>query len=760
MKPSCCKPARGAVTLLLRPNAAHLRELFLPAELCFRIFDITAWFSVATGIVTIILTFYRDTLHLAGDPAFWIMFCATIIQAASGIFRGWSFMRRFQLLSLGLSVEFISLAVAAGITPNWVMPVLVLLLTIEIFLGSRAAYTATAAVLIVHGVIGWGWVEGYLPFSYSPQIAVGTSYDFRSVFAWCRALGFATAYMLLLLMLVRYVLATLRGALDATTGALMRLTDEQKERARATDALFVSQQKFAAAFNSSPMAMSISRLSDGKIIEANEKTAVRYGLTQETIRGKLSTEIGIWDSKEEREQMFEAFRTHGRIKSWLKETRRSDGRRLVVTIAAEPIVIDGEDCVISTSDDITELIETQEQASKIEHERNELMQQLFVAQKLEAVGQLAGGVAHDFNNLLLAIMLHLDVLKLDYSHIDGLGTSIDQLMHCAKRAANLTRQLLLFSRREPVQRQIVELNGLVASLYTMLRRLIETNIDLVQQQSPEKVYIHADPGMIEQVVMNLVINARDAIEDSGKISISIGEELVTEPRSGAIPLSRNGKFGTISCTDTGSGMSAETRSKIFEPFFTTKEVGKGTGLGLATVLGIVEQHDGWIEVETEVGAGTTFRVFFPEHLAGTEEGDTGRKLVGKSASGHETILVVEDDDSVRHVTAAVLRNAGYNVVEANCGPAAISAVHSGVCVDLMLTDIVMPGGMLGHQLATKLFKHGIKPRIIFMSGHNPNREESGMELGVHIAKPFSAEEILVVVRQELDRSPLKIPPSS
>jgi len=390
---------------------------------------------------------------------------------------------------------------------------------------------------------------------------------------------------------------------------------------------------------------------------------------------------------------------------------------------------------------------------RTENEKQELQTQLIQAQKMEAIGQLAGGVAHDFNNILTAILLHLSLLQDDAQLSTEVRTGLNELEAEAKRATNLTRQLLMFSRRQVLQVQPLDLNSLLGNLLKMLRRLIGEQIMLEFNGAPGDLWIEADPGMMEQMVMNLVVNARDAVSQDGRVTISTQDVELDATASQRNPEARAGRFVCLAVSDTGSGMADTTVSHIFEPFFTTKEAGKGTGMGLATVYGIVKQHQGWIEVETKLGRGSTFTIYLP---AKSDVAVTSSEAapVHSVRGGHETLLVVEDEGSVRSVLVALLRQLGYQVWETGSGPEALKTWEQlDGRVDLIISDVVMPGGITGLELSNRLLQQKPTLKAILMSGYSSEMAEHGMPQQtrvVFLQKPFEAVALANVVRDVLD----------
>ena len=386
-------------------------------------------------------------------------------------------------------------------------------------------------------------------------------------------------------------------------------------------------------------------------------------------------------------------------------------------------------------------------------ERLSLEQQLRQAQKMEAVGRLAGGVAHDFNNILTAITGYADLLLEDLGTTDRRRDDIAEIRKAAERAAGLTRQLLAFSRQQVMQVRVLDLNDVVADTQNMLGRLLGEDIALVTRLDPALGAVKADPGQLEQVIMNLAVNARDAMPGGGKLTIETANAELDDTYVREHFPARPGSYVMLAVSDTGTGMSDEVQSHLFEPFFTTKEKGKGTGLGLATVYGIVKQSGGYIWVYTEPGHGTTFKIYLPRVAGAPAQRASGPKASPVGA-GTETVLLAEDEAAVRAVARHALERQGYTVLEASSSEAALDLAerHSGR-IHLLLTDVIMPG-MNGRALALRLSELRPDLRVVYMSGYT---EEAITRHGVlepgltYVQKPFTPEGLARKVREVLDR---------
>jgi len=389
--------------------------------------------------------------------------------------------------------------------------------------------------------------------------------------------------------------------------------------------------------------------------------------------------------------------------------------------------------------------------------QRKLEDQLLQAQKMEAVGQLAGGVAHDFNNLLTVIMSYSSLLLADLGANDAVRSDIQEISDAAERAAALTRQLLAFSRKQVLQMRAVNVNAVVTNVETMLRRLIGEDISLSTHLDSDVALINADPGQLEQVLINLAVNARDAMPGGGALTITTDNAELSnehgERHLGAAP----GKYVMLAVTDTGSGMTRDVQQHLFEPFYTTKGPGKGTGLGLATVHGIVKQCGGDVYVYSELDHGTTFKVYFPRLANVADEIEILVENNPVASRGTETLLLAEDDESIRALGARVLGSLGYNVLVARTGREALRIVaeYKGT-IDLIATDVVMPE-MNGSQLVEKVLEARPEIRVLFMSGYT---DDEVMRRGVidgqtaFLQKPFTPDMLARKVREVLD-APLR-----
>jgi signal transduction histidine kinase/CheY-like chemotaxis protein len=387
-------------------------------------------------------------------------------------------------------------------------------------------------------------------------------------------------------------------------------------------------------------------------------------------------------------------------------------------------------------------------------ERKQFEGQLQQARRMEAVGRLAGGIAHDFNNLLTIIKGYTELALMRAKVLPELKSDIERIEDASERASGLVRQLLAFSRRQVLQPKVLDLNGIVLGLDKLLRRLMDGNIEMLTLADKPVGAIKADPGQIEQVIMNLVVNARDAMPGGGRLIVETTNADLDAGYARDHATVRPGRYVMLAVSDTGVGMSAETVAHIFEPFYTTKESGRGTGLGLSTVYGIVKQSGGYVWVYSEPGRGTTFKVYLPRVDEAIESSPAAKPVTqDRARSGSETILLVEDEPDLRELTRLVLSAKGYNVVEArNAEDAERLAESDGTKIHLLLTDVIMPG-LSGRELAKRILARHSSMRVLYMSGYTYNVIAQGgtLERGVSfLQKPFTPGGLVEKVREVLD----------
>jgi PAS domain S-box-containing protein len=447
----------------------------------------------------------------------------------------------------------------------------------------------------------------------------------------------------------------------------------------------------------------------------------------------------VFANPEEHARLMEEFRRTGRMDGIEVKWKKKDGRIITVRISGRAVssVDEPADVLEAIAEDVTD--------------RRALEDQFRQAQKMEAVGRLAGGVAHDFNNLLMVISGYTEVIlaKLEIDHpVHEKARAIQQ---AADRATTLTRQLLAFSRKQLLELKVVSVNAIVEDMQRLVQPLIGENVELTTCLSPDAGHTRADAGQLEQILMNLVVNAKDAMPKGGKLVIQTQSITFDETHRGGQTFIRPGRYVLLSVSDTGLGMDKETQSRIFEPFFTTKEKGKGTGLGLSTVYGIVKQTGGYVMVHSEEGRGTAFNIYLPRVNAPAEMLALPSPRIAEG--GTETILLVEDEDSVRQLVRETLQSRGYRVLEAENGDAGLSA--AALCpdaIDLVITDVVMPG-MSGRELAQQLSASRPETKVLYLSGYTEDAimNEGTIEAGkAFLQKPFTLQNLSRKVREVLE----------
>ena len=521
------------------------------------------------------------------------------------------------------------------------------------------------------------------------------------------------------------------------------------DRRLAEAALHELEERFSKAFHASPASVAIISLDGGRFIDVNRRFLTTLGYEEHEVVGKTMDEIHLWLASESQGKLLEQVDLHRSVRDFQCRWLTRSGEARDVQIAAEPLELRRENCVLMVAEDTTE--------------RLKLEDQLRQSQKMEAVGQLAAGIAHDFNNILTVVQGHASLLMSDQVNTEKSSESIKCVSSAAERAANLTRQLLTFSRKQVGQWREVDLNSVVHNLSTMLRSLITENINLSFHCYENLPLVRGDVNMLEQVILNLVVNARDAMPKGGTLVIDTSIEEVTEENVRDNPKGRPGRFVCLTVMDSGCGMDEATLERIFEPFFTTKEFGQGTGLGLATVYGVVTQHNGWIDVTSQPGNGTLFRIFIPAlAVPPAKKPEPRTDTPSEIRGGNETVLVVEDELGLRMLVEAVLQKYGYNVVLAEHGPEALELweKHPGK-IDLLLTDMVMPQGLTGLELSEKLRMKNPDLRIIYMSGYTVDfmgNEVTGIREGFNfLQKPYRPEQLVRAVRQVLESDPQPLP---
>jgi two-component system cell cycle sensor histidine kinase/response regulator CckA len=554
------------------------------------------------------------------------------------------------------------------------------------------------------------------------------------------------------------VLARTRDLQEAN----VKLRHEIQVRTHAEEALRLSEERFEKAFKASPMPMAIQRLEDERYVDVNDAYLKMIEADRLEVIGHLPAELSSHFEGEVCVKIRKELQESKSVRNLECSLTVKSGPARQVLVFVELFNLGAEPHMLVITQDVSE--------------RVKLEDQLRQAQKMEAVGQLAAGVAHDFNNILTVIQGHVS-LRLATANLDReIAESLKEVATAAERATRLTRQLLAFSRKQVMQRKLLNLNELIGNLSQMLRRMIGEHIDLRCVLDAALPSVYADASNLEQVIMNLAVNARDAMLEAGTLTLSTAVVEVDEERVRHNREARRGRFVCLSVADTGCGMDNATLRRIFEPFFTTKSVGKGTGMGLAMVYGILKQHGGWVEVHSQVGHGTTFDVFLPVNGTATHDASVGPpskttlaerdgsppesiSALGThspklEASQHRTILVVEDEPALRFLVETILRKNGFRILVAENGVEALKVWEEQEGkVDLLLTDMIMPEGMSGRKLAERLRQENRHLKVIYSSGYSGELiDKEGLKLDGHnfLSKPYHPKKLLEVVRASLD----------
>ena len=532
---------------------------------------------------------------------------------------------------------------------------------------------------------------------------------------------------------------------DGELGVLAHTFDRMADALERRSAqLMASEERYRSLFNTLPLPMWVVDRESLRFLAVNEAAVERYGYAREELLSMTALDIRRPEDHEQLRRQLQLDRQHMLRGKLARHITRS-GEELEVEVSADDFNYAGRKARLVVVNDVTERRRT-------EHALQASQEQLRQSQKMEAVGSLAGGIAHDFNNLLTAILGYCDLALEGLPAESTASEDVAEVRRAAQRAAELTHQLLAFSRRQVLKPRIFALGSAVEQTEKILRRLIHENIALEMSVCSQQPLVCADPTQVEQVILNLAVNARDAMPRGGRLRLSTGAVTFESPHATAGTNLAAGTYAMLAVSDTGTGIAPEIRDRLFEPFFTTKPRGQGTGLGLATVYGIMQQSGGGIEVASVAGKGTTFVLYFPlasEEAAG-EPAPASQRNVGLRGEG--TILLAEDDEAVRAIARETLERAGYRVLSAANGSdaLALASTHDGT-IDLLLTDVIMPG-MSGRELAATLTRRRPGTRVLFASGYTDNMLEGQDALAPGVAlldKPFTPADLAAKVRDVL-----------
>jgi PAS domain S-box-containing protein len=523
-----------------------------------------------------------------------------------------------------------------------------------------------------------------------------------------------------------------RGGVSAFRDITARRQAEEKARQ--------SEERFATAFHSSPIAMSITTVDEGRYIDVNRALLRLIGYEAHELAGKTVAQLDVWADSEQRVAVVETLKQKGSVGSFESQIRRKSGELRTVTMSMESILLEGEVCILTATIDVTET-------------RN-LERQLAQSHKMEALGQLTGGIAHDFNNLLGVIVGNLDLLERQVAWNEAAVRRVQTALRAAGRGAELTRRLLAFSRREQLNPASLVIETVIREVVELAQRTLGPEIQILTRCDAGMPPAFVDASGLETALLNLALNARDAMPKGGTLTLSA--HLADLTGTNALVMASElapGKYARISVTDTGTGMSRETLDRAFEPFFTTKPRDKGTGLGLAMVYGFVKQSGGAIRLYSEVGYGTTVSIYLPlaeQPAAEDAQTPVGTPQLSERLGG--TALVVDDEADLLDIADAYLAELGYTVIRAEDAAAALAVLERNGDVDLMLTDIIMPGELNGFELAERVRRMHPGIRVIFTSGFPAEAlaERSGKaEGGPMLHKPYLRAEFADMVRKSM-----------
>ena len=632
--------------------------------------------------------------------------------------------------------------------PAWLFAFAVL---VGVLLGLRAAMGAVVLNAVTLTIAAWLMSTGRLghdfPFfnTREAMVAAGINFIVLNVIA-----AMSVSALVKGLMIghdkEKGLLRSLKKEKSSLLETKQKLEIEVEERKKAEEALWLSLEKYETIFRTAPVWVVLSSLDEGRYIEANEAFLEAMGYQQEEVIGKTSLELGTWVDSEDRRRLVAQVRETGGIRSVEVQRKTRSGTIIDTLFSAEILQLGDEEVMISMTQDISRY-------KKAEQERKRLQNEFLQAQKMESVGRLAGGVAHDFNNMLSVILGRTELALYGLNPGDQFHSDLKGIQKAATHAADITRQLLAFARKQTISPQVLDLNDTVEGMLKMLRRLIGEDVDLAWQPDTRLWTVNMDPSQIDQILVNLCVNARDAIEGVGSITIEtqnvvLDQSYCTE-HPGVVP----GEYVMLAVGDDGSGMDQEILDNIFEPFYTTKALGKGTGLGLSTVYGIVKQNQGAIDVYSELTHGTTIQIYLPRH-SGAEATHLEAAQTDMPQGRGETLLLVEDETSVLDVGKEILERLGYTVWIAS-GPAEAMEIirHHSKELHLLVTDVVMPE-MNGKELARQISERRPHIRTLFMSGYTADAvaHHGILEKNVNfIQKPFTVSGLAFKIREVLDQ---------
>jgi len=523
-------------------------------------------------------------------------------------------------------------------------------------------------------------------------------------------------------------------------GIRTEITDRKNSETK----LHESEERFRAAFQYSHSIATITDFETGKFVDVNDAWLRLRGFEKHEVIGKTSIELNVWGSNEHRQEIVNELKLRGKLLNHETYAVTKAGETRDTIINGEVVNVQGKKLLFLSGSDVTE--------------RNQLEKQLRRSQKMEAVGQLTGGIAHDFNNILGIVLGNLEIIGRLPPGDKRIADRMDVARKAVGRGADITRKLLGFSRKDPHEVQLVDLNGSITNLLDLITKSLTVSIKVRTYLADDLWTVEIDPGDFEDAILNLALNARDAMPDGGNLTIETQNKTLDKDFVERNTQAETGNFILVSIRDTGEGMSSKVKDRVFEPFFTTKEVGKGTGLGLSMVYGFVERSGGFIIIDSEIGKGTVFNLFMPRAVKNEPDLNESEIATDSQPQGRETILIVDDEEGLREIAAFNLGELGYETLVVEDGPSALKVLEQERDIDLMFSDVVMPNDMNAYELAQKAHKSHPQLKILLTSGYDRKLGEIEnsddpflIKLNkTQLKKPYSISELAIAIRKALD----------
>ncbi len=708
-------------------------------DTCYRMLDVYSWSFAVLGAVALTFIGAVNPSRILSFPVYWIALAAVLLQWVAAIVRGLPFLLRYGVFAATLMTFVVCSVVTLGITPNWCFFVIMLLSSAGLLFGTQVGLLASAAVCVIHVVIGWAWVKGYLPAGGFPPAAASAYTDFRLAGVWARVLIISIGLLVALQLLIRCVLGDMNRALNQAESTLGSLTAEQERRVQ-------TEQKFQAIFNNSPDICAVTSLRDGRLIDVNRAFETLTGWKWTEAIGRTTPELGFWDSVEERNRVVRLLAETGEVTGLETAWNFRSGERRVGIMSMRRMVVGGEPVLNVVIRDITDIRQAQERHCVLERQLNRV-------QKMEGIGVLAGGIAHDFNNILTGILGFAEIARLSPGDPVATAEALDEIRKAGLRAKDLVAEILTFSRQSDAALVPLELSTVVGETVKFLRASTPATVKIERRLAAGRV--RADPVQLHQVVLNLTTNAIQAMGDrAGTLAVTVERVELDEARAAGLSNVTPGPFMRLTIADTGPGMDPAMIGRIFEPFFTTKPIGQGTGLGLAIVRSVVAAHRGAITVESAVGRGTTFHVLLP--VCETLASDATAPVPVPPGRG-ERVLLVDDELSVGQFARVRLEQMGYRVTVFDDPQRALAAVRAApAAFDVIVSDFAMPG-LNGFELVRRVHAHCADLPAVILTGNRaifPSDDRGTQPNHITVVdKPFSGDDLVRALQRVLPPAP-------